>query len=54
MVNKQSRVVEEVRISKDVSERTETVRDTVRNTEVDEERIEGQDKKSRNKADRSL
>jgi stress response protein YsnF len=35
VVNKEARVVEEVKISKDVTERNETVRDTVRNTEVD-------------------
>ncbi len=34
VVAKQSRVVEEVRVGKDVSERTQTIRDTVRNTEV--------------------
>jgi stress response protein YsnF len=28
-------VVEEIRISKDVDERDETIRDTVRNTEID-------------------
>jgi stress response protein YsnF len=35
VVNKEARVVEEIRISKDVDERTETIRDTVRSTEVD-------------------
>ena len=34
MVDKQARVVEEVVVGKDVSERTETVRDTVRKTDV--------------------
>lgn len=34
VIGKQARVVEEVRVGKDVSERTETVRDTVRHTEV--------------------
>jgi uncharacterized protein (TIGR02271 family) len=37
VVAKQARVVEEVRISKDASERQETVRDTVRRTEVNVE-----------------
>jgi uncharacterized protein (TIGR02271 family) len=37
VVAKQARVVEEVVIAKDVSEHTETVRDTVRRTEVDVE-----------------
>lgn len=41
VVNKEARVVEEIRITKDVDERTETVRDTVRNTEVDVENIDG-------------
>lgn len=40
VVNKQARVVEEVNINRSVDERDETVRDTVRNTEVDAERIE--------------
>jgi stress response protein YsnF len=40
VVNKEARVVEEVNISKDVEEREETIRDTVRNTEVEAERIE--------------
>lgn len=41
VVAKQSRVVEEVRVGKDVSERTETVRDTVRRTEVNVEQTPG-------------
>lgn len=40
VVNKESRVVEEVKISKDVTERNETVRDTVRHTEVDIDRMD--------------
>ncbi len=39
MVNKEARVVEEIRINKDVNERDETVRDTVRHTEVDVEKL---------------
>ena len=39
IVSKQARVVEEVVIEKDVREHTETVRDTVRRTEVDVEPI---------------
>ncbi|MBA2378932.1 MAG: DUF2382 domain-containing protein [Blastocatellia bacterium] len=35
VVGKQARVVEEIEVSKDVSERNETVRDTARKTEVD-------------------
>ena len=41
VVGKQARVVEEVRIGKDVSERAETIRDTVRHTEVEVEEIAG-------------
>jgi uncharacterized protein (TIGR02271 family) len=37
VVSKQARVVEEVRVSKDATERRETVRDTVRRTEVNVE-----------------
>ena len=40
-VAKQARVVEQVRVGKDVSERTETVRDTVRHTEVSVEQARG-------------
>ena len=39
VVSKTARVVEEVRIRKDATERTETVRDTLRNTEVDVENL---------------
>ena len=41
VVGKQARVVEEVRVGKETSQRTETVRDTVRHTEVDVEPITG-------------
>ena len=40
VVQKQARVVEEVRVSKDVSQRNETVRDTVRHSEVQVEGLE--------------
>jgi stress response protein YsnF len=43
IVNKEARVVEEVNLRKDVRERDETVRDTVRKTEVDVDRLEGSD-----------
>lgn len=39
VISKQARVVEEVRISKDATERTETVRDKVRHTEVNVENL---------------
>lgn len=41
VIAKQARVVEEVRVEKDVSERTATVRDTVRHTEVNVEQAPG-------------
>jgi uncharacterized protein (TIGR02271 family) len=40
VVDKQARVVEEIHITKDVEERDETIRETLRNTEVDTERID--------------
>jgi len=43
VVSKSARVVEEVVVGKDVNERSETVRDTVRRTKVDVEPIAGQD-----------
>jgi len=50
VVNKEARVVEEIRVTKDVDERKETIRDTVRRTEVD---IDDLDKKDvRNTVDR--
>ncbi len=39
VVNKQARVVEEIRLNKEVDEHTETVHDTVRKTEVDIENL---------------
>ncbi len=41
VVGKQAFVTEEIAVRKDVSQRTEEVRDTVRHTEVDVERVEG-------------
>ncbi|WP_147206390.1 YsnF/AvaK domain-containing protein, partial [Segetibacter aerophilus] len=43
VVNKQARVVEEVSLNKDVSERNETISDTVRKTEVDVTDLEKND-----------
>jgi len=40
VVQKQARVVEEVRVGKDLTERTETVRDTLRHTEVNTDNID--------------
>ena len=41
VVDKEARVVEEVAIGKDVSERTETIQDTARRTDVDVEDVGG-------------
>ncbi len=41
VINKQARVVEEVRVGKEATERTQTVRDTVRRTEVETENLGG-------------
>ncbi len=41
VVAKQARVVEEVRVGKEASERTETIRDTVRRTDVEVENLTG-------------
>jgi len=50
VVHKESRVVEEVSLNKEVEEREETVRDTVRNTEVDIENIQGDRMSDKNRA----
>jgi uncharacterized protein (TIGR02271 family) len=42
VVAKEARVVEEIVVNKDVDQRTETVRDTVRRTDVDVESLPGQ------------
>lgn len=44
VVGKEARVVEEISVGKEVSERTETIRDTVRKTDVEVEKIEDLDK----------
>lgn len=43
IVNKEARVVEEINLRKDVREREETVRDTVRSTEVEVEDLDSRD-----------
>lgn len=43
VVSKEARIVEEISIGKEVTEREETIRDTVRNTEVDVEQLSGTD-----------
>lgn len=47
VVHKTARVVEEVRVSKDVSEHNETIRDNVRRTEIDVDRQDGNDTSDR-------
>lgn len=46
VVGKRARVVEEVRVTKETTERTETVRDNVRRTDVDVENIPAGDRNS--------
>ena len=46
VVAKEARVVEEISLSKETEEHTETIRETLRNTEVDVEKIEGKDVRS--------
>jgi uncharacterized protein (TIGR02271 family) len=52
VVSKTARVTEEVVVSKDVTERTERVADTVRRTEVDVENAAGTDRLKDRKVDR--
>jgi stress response protein YsnF len=47
VVNKQASVVAEVKLSKDVTERNETVRHTVRRTEVDIDELKDRDTNTR-------
>lgn len=54
VVNKEARVVEEVRVSKDVTERVETIQDTVRNTEVDIDKLDEHNRRSDNDTNRRL
>ncbi|MDQ3253504.1 MAG: YsnF/AvaK domain-containing protein [Acidobacteriota bacterium] len=53
VVSKQARVVEEVVIGKDVTQREETVRDTVRRTDVEVEEMNTDTTKARGKGNRS-
>jgi uncharacterized protein (TIGR02271 family) len=48
VVNKEARVVEEVSLNKEVTARDETIRDTVRDTEVDIDRDNEYNRKDRN------
>ncbi len=54
VVSKEARVVEEVSLGKEVTERQETIRDTVRNTEVDVEQIPGKETLNRDMNNRDM
>ena len=54
VVSKEARVVEEVSLSKEVEERTETIQDTVRKTEVDVENLEDNDLTRNNRSSSNL
>ena len=47
VVDKEARVTEEIHVDKEATEHTETVRDTVRRTEVDVEETDGDTKRDR-------
>jgi uncharacterized protein (TIGR02271 family) len=51
VVNKEARVVEEISLNKEVTERNETISDTVRNTEVDIDRDEDKIRRDRDRTD---
>jgi len=53
VVAKSARVVEEVRVGKEVREREETIEDTVRRKDVEVERLEGSDRTSDRMGDRT-
>ena len=53
VVGKQSRVVEEIRVGKEVNQRKETVQDSVRHTEVDVQPVESDDDAPLNRPDGS-
>lgn len=54
VVSKQARVVEEISLDKQVTERDETVRDTVRSTEVDVENLENKNTSTGSSSDSDL
>jgi uncharacterized protein (TIGR02271 family) len=47
VVNKEARVVEEVKLTKDVEEREETIRDTVRKTDINVDKIDNTNRTNR-------
>jgi stress response protein YsnF len=52
VVNKKARVVEEIKLSKDVTERDETINDSVRHTEVDIDKLDSNDESRGNRESR--
>jgi stress response protein YsnF len=48
VVNKEARVVEEISLNKEVTERDETIRDTVRDTEVDIDKLDNTSRRNTN------
>lgn len=52
VVNKKARVVEEIKISKDVTERDETINDNVRHTEVDIDKLDSKNESRGNRDSR--
>jgi uncharacterized protein (TIGR02271 family) len=51
IVNKEARIVEEVRLNKEVTERDEVIRDTVRRTDVDVENLSSTDRLDNDRLD---
>ena len=49
VVNKEARVVEEITLNKEVSTHDETIRDTVRKTDVDVDKIKSEERKKENR-----
>ena len=54
VVNKEARVVEEIRVSKDVTERDETIHETVRKTEVDIDNLDERNRRTDTDTNRNL
>ena len=54
VVNKEARVVEEIRVSKDVTERDETIRENLRSTEIDVDNIDKETRRGDADTNRSL
>jgi uncharacterized protein (TIGR02271 family) len=52
VVNKEARVVEEVKVNKEVNERNKTIRDTVRRTDVEADRLKSRDRERERDLDR--